>query len=251
MFQLDNGRPGERRGFVHKRILGGIKGAVSGLVGGGPGGLIRGGLSGFLAPRRPLGPAQRTDLDPRRRTVPRTTTARPSLTSAREKNEGRALKFPELAVGPNGRGCRIPGQRRDQFGDCSFFLGEFKGPNGDAAVTAPVGDAVMGRYGAALQPGSMMIDRAVCLRGMQLGNDGLCYNRGAITNKQRMWPAGRKPLLTGGEMRAINIAAAAGRKLEGATTRLQKLGMLKKPMPRRTKTKAVVVHEGHHHHSDH
>jgi len=96
-------------------------------------------------------------------------------------------------------------------------------------VASVVGDAVMGRYGAALQPGSMMIDRAVCLRGMQLGNDGLCYNKSQITNKQRMWPAGRKPLLTGGDMSAISKAARAGRRLEGATKRLQRMGMMRKP----------------------
>jgi len=34
-------------------------------------------------------------------------------------------------------------------------------------------------------------------------------------------------------MRAISIAARAGRRLEGATKRLQRLGMMKKPAPRR------------------
>jgi len=78
-----------------------------------------------------------------------------------------------------------------------------------------------------------VIDRAVCLKGMQLGNDGICYNKSQISNKQRQWPAGRKPLLSGGDMRAISIAARAGRRLEGATKRLQRLGMMKKPTARR------------------
>jgi len=91
----------------------------------------------------------------------------------------------------------------------------------------------MGRYGAALEPGSKIIDRAICLRGMQLGDDGLCYNKSQITNKQRMWPAGRKPLLTGGDMRAISIAARSAKRLEGATKRLQRMGMMKKPASRR------------------
>ena len=81
-----------------------------------------------------------------------------------------------------------------------------------------------------------MIDRAVCPRGTQLGNDGLCYNKSQISNKQRMWPAGRKPLLTGGDMRAISTAARAGRRLDLTTKRLQKLGMMKKPSPRRQRT---------------
>ncbi len=85
----------------------------------------------------------------------------------------------------------------------------------------------MGRYGAALEPGVMMIERSVCLRGMTLGDDGLCYNKGAITNKQRQWPRGRRPLLTGGDMRAIGIAARAGSKLDRTTKRLRSLGMMK------------------------
>ena len=97
-----------------------------------------------------------------------------------------------------------------------------------------VGEAVMGRYGAALEPGSRIIDRAICLRGMQLGDDGLCYNKAQITNKQRMWPAGRKPLLSGGDMRAISIASRAGRRMELATKRLQRRGMMKKPARRIT-----------------
>ncbi len=90
----------------------------------------------------------------------------------------------------------------------------------------------MGRYGAGMVPGSMIIDRAVCLPGMQLGNDGICYNKGQITNKQRQWPKGRKPLLTGGELNAIRIAATAGRRLTAATKRLQTIGLMKKPTRR-------------------
>jgi len=105
-------------------------------------------------------------------------------------------------------------------------------PTSPLGASTLVGEAVMGQYGAALVPGSQIVDRAVCLPGMQLGNDGLCYNKANITNKQRMWPAGRKPLLTGGDMRAISTAARAGRRLELATKRLQKMGMMKKPAGR-------------------
>jgi len=85
----------------------------------------------------------------------------------------------------------------------------------------------MGQYGAALEPGVMMIERSVCPTGTQLAKDGLCYNKGSITNSQRMWPRGRRPLLTGGDMRAIGIAAGAGRKLDRTTKRLRALGMMK------------------------
>jgi len=96
-----------------------------------------------------------------------------------------------------------------------------------------VGEAVMGRFGAGLHPGVENIQRSVCLTGMILGEDGLCYNKGQISNSQRMWPRGRRPLLTGGDMRAISIAARAGRRVEATTKRLQGLGMIKKPASRR------------------
>ena len=171
-----------------------------------------------------------------RPTLPRTSTARVTQFSTDEKEEGRRLKFPTSGV-PTMPPRRLGGGRA---GPCDFPMvldsegmcrmptsGKFGGEQ------FGVGEAVMGRYGAALEPGSQIIDRAICLRGMQLGDDGLCYNKSQITNKQRMWPAGRKPLLSGGDMRAIAIASRAGRRLEGATKRLQRMGMMKKPASRR------------------
>jgi len=199
-----------------------------------------------------------------RPTLSRAATARPSAASDAGKQLGRAAKFGgEMIDGaPRARAavsapCVLPFRRDPRTGECRIFIGAESGRDrpaaeraaarGTAAAAAPVGDAVMGRYGAALAPGSMMIDRAVCLRGMQLGNDGLCYNKSQISNKQRMWPKGRAPLLTGGEMRAISIAARAGSRVEKATERLRKLGMVKQlPKPRAAKGKTVVVHADHH-----
>lgn len=248
-FQIDGGRPCDRRGFVHRKLLRVAGGVISNLpVVGAP----------FRVARQAVSLVTRKSA---RATVDRSLTARSGPRSAREKDIGRHLKFaPEgqQSIASRARDfftsaqesdCRIPGQRRDPgTGECAFFLGERRGPNGGRDV----GEAVMGRYGAALEPGIMTIDRSVCLRGMQLGNDGLCYNKGAISNKQRMWPAGRKPLLTGGEMRAISQAASAAKRLQGANKRLQEIGLIKKPAPRRSakpKTE-IVVHDAHHH-SDH
>ena len=119
--------------------------------------------------------------------------------------------------------CVLP-YRRAPDGTCQIFLGDKPGRD-----DAPVGDAVMGRYGAALQPGSRMIDRAVCLRGMVLGNDGLCYNRRDISNKERMWPRGARPLGTPEEMRAVRIASRFGGRLERTNKRMMKIGLLKSP----------------------
>jgi len=176
-----------------------------------------------------------------RRPAPRALTARPDATSAAEKEDGRKSKFPDFGFAnglPFGGGECPPGTVSDSRGFCVSPIS----PLGAATMG---GEAIMGQYGAALVPGSMIVDRAVCLRGMQLGNDGLCYNKSQISNKQRMWPAGRKPLLTGGDMRAISTAARAGRRLDGATKRLRSMGMMKAlPAPRKKATgRALVVKE--------
>ena len=251
MTVLERPRPNDQRGFVHKRLLGAVGGFVA--SGGNPlgaaSGFVRGGgrRPAVRPPMRGFGIPSRTSVAPlpARRPPPRTTTARPSLRSAGEKEQGRFQKFGVTALAPlalaAGTPCWVPGARPDPCnpGKCAIFAGDKPGPDdepcpGDGVTPTggPVGEAVMGQYGAALQPGSLMINRAVCLTGMQLGNDGLCYNKGAISNRQRMWPAGRKPLLSGGDMRAISIAARAGKRLEGATKRLQAIGLMKKPSSR-------------------
>jgi len=275
MYRLNGGRPGDERGFLHKTLLGGISkiaGAVplpgaslvSGITGrlagiggvpGSPAVLRRGGFRRGRGQPLPLGPVPSMlggfGRAPARSVVPRSEVARPSAFTEAGKAAGRVIKFgggetQSVFGGPRGRGiapCDFP-MVRDSAGRCRTpTSGEFGGPQFE------VGAAVMGRYGAALEPGSMIIDKAVCLRGMQLGDDGLCYNKGQISNKQRMWPAGRKPLLTGGEMRAISVAARAGRRLEGATKRLQRLGMMKKPTSRRAVPaghRAKLVHASQH-----
>ena len=204
---LDRGRPNDERGFIHKKLLGAVS-KVAGFLPI-PGAGIIGGIAGTLAG------------------------------NAASKQRGASLKF------PNGVDFqqRLPAGRlgvhpQEQPFRCDPPM--VRGPKGLCiAPTSPLGasrlfgEAVMGQYGAALVPGSLIIDRATCPRGTHLGSDGLCYNKSQITNKQRMWPAGRKPLLTGGDMRAISTAARAGRRMELATKRLQKMGMMKKPAARR------------------
>ncbi len=99
----------------------------------------------------------------------------------------------------------------------------------------------MGRYGAALVPGGRTIVRSECIRGMIVGDDGLCYNKSQIKNSERMWPKGRRPLLTGGDMAAISKAARAAGRLERTTKRLQKIGLMKKPS-RSPSRKQVAAH---------
>tara|TARA_R110002110_G_scaffold338571_2_gene548992 strand:+ start:629 stop:1030 length:402 start_codon:yes stop_codon:yes gene_type:complete len=93
------------------------------------------------------------------------------------------------------------------------------------------GDAVMGRYGVALQPGVRQSQTHICPPGSKLGRDMLCYDK--IANGDRRWPRGTRPLLTGGDMNAIRRASSAAKKLERTNKKLQTLGLLKKPASRR------------------
>ena len=161
-----------------------------------------------------------------RRLPPRTATAPRSQAMPQHRKRDRVLNF---FTGGGSDGCIVPGMRRDpNTGECAFFLGEQIGRD-----DAPIGQAIMGRFGAAYQPGSMIIDRAVCLPGDVVGSDGLCYPRRSIKNSDREWPRGRRPLLTGGDMRAISIAHRAGARMTRAAGRLQDMGIIKKPIVRK------------------
>jgi len=125
-----------------------------------------------------------------------------------------------------GGDCIWPTQRDPVSGTCRVFVGDQAGPDGG-------GQAVMGRYGAGMVPGADPRIVLECLPGMVLGDDNVCYNKGQVPNKRRKWPAGRRPLLTGGDMAAISKAARAATRLKNTTKRLQKMGMIAKPAPRR------------------
>ena len=220
-----NGRPGDQRGFVHKKLLGGISRIAGLLPIPAPISTIVGGLAGRFA---------------------RTATARVTPTTIAQRTLGLDLKFPGDVLPPRipglgpGGGCDPP-LIRDPRGFCVA-------PTSPVGAAAFGGEAIMGQYGAGLIAGSQIVDRATCFRGMVLGNDGICYNKGQIRNNQRMWPPGRKPLLTGGDMRAISTAARAGRRMDLATKRLQKMGMMKKPVRRGVPAghRAKLVHASEH-----
>jgi len=245
MFDLN--KPNDQRAFVHKSFIGKfVRKAVGTAIGFTPVGRVAKTVVNLIKP-------------PARPTLP--AGVQPALPSETAKQIGKELKFgggdqaigfPQPFNGGSPRSIGLP----VAMSPCTPPLVECKqncvSPNSDFGRRClesigvrvgngetfpggtPVGDAVNGRYGAALEPGVMQINRSVCLKGMTLGNDGLCYNKGSISNKERMWPRGRRPLLTGGDMRAIAIAARAGTKLEGATKRLRSLGMMKRlPAPRK------------------
>ncbi len=163
-------------------------------------------------------------------------------------------------------GCSQPGFVRNKQGNCvpRGFPGLFYPParpavsplvNGGIPPVLPVtgaegqltpgGDAELGRFGAGINPAFFSSQTRRCPRGMVLGapeadGESLCYNKRDLSNKARMWPRGRRPLLTGGQMRAISIAASAAKRLQARQKQLQELGLLKKPTPRRAAPKQLL-----------
>jgi len=225
--------------FVHKRLLG----AAKGFLGGGPGAA----LGGFFR-------GEDDEQFPVRRPPPRTKTARPTVLSASEKEFGRVVKFGPARRRGAFRTTSIVGPTSTT--DCTFPAIKVGGKCVDPLAFPPGGrpfvsdithgglasQAVMGRYGAAYVPGSMIVDRAVCLPGDVVGDDGFCYAKASLKNSERQWPRGRRPLLTGGDMRAISVASRAAHRLTHAAVRLQEIGLIKKPIARKPPRKKSAHH---------
>jgi len=245
----------DTRGFIHKRTGRAIVGGVKGFIGGGIGGAVGGAVGGFVGGGAPAATVCPPGFDP---------TAGGGCTPRRAKVKGfrgRVQRF--LPGGETGfitppafGGRRLdtiepalrapvvpaPGlvpffQRIIPGGETGLEVGTV---NGAAAVQTP-GVATLGRFGAAVEPTFRSSTIRDCPRGMVLAVDSLCYSRRDVRNSERFWPRGRRPLLTGGEVRAISTAASAARKLERKQKELMKLGLLKKPAARRAAPRV----EGH------
>ena len=213
--------------FVHRRIFGGVKGFLRG----GP----LGAISGVLAPSGSEGRSGSP-------VVP----------------VGTGQAVPGVMLGPVAlprpivSTCEQRGMVTDSRGRCVSRVEPVPGirgvierllPGGETGLLAPV--AMIGA--SAVTP--MTVQQVVrrCGRGAVLAIDGLCYDRKLLRKDQRMWPPGRKPLLTGGDLNAISRAARAAGRMKTQQKRLQKLGLLPKPKSTRRAPAAVP----HHHHTDH
>jgi hypothetical protein len=246
-------RPSERRGFFHKKLL---KAALSFVPGGSTAAQVVGAISGIGGTSRAR-PSKFSDEELAGTLVhlrhghtgadtghgwmtPQLVQAARSSVVSGPVPSGIPSGFAAL---PQGTGGCLPPLRRDpRTGDCRMFIGTQSGVD-----PTPVGDAVMGRFGPALVPGRKVIDEKTCLRGMVLGLDSLCYNSkgpGRISNKNRLWPKGAKPLGSPEQTRALRISAQFGRQFKTTQERLQKLGFVPKPAPRRRQSKQKQLTAG-------
>jgi len=229
-------RPNDERHFIHGRIIGGISGFASGGVGGAIAGFAGAGRPGATSPFLPLTGSGGTSSGTIAARAESQLLASFGLPPKGGESFGTYFRnlgvtkliqsqiLSALGVAPsgNGNGCEPPLVPSGVQGVCKFPGGPSFGQ----------GELVKGRYGPAEEPFFETRNIRSCLAGFVLGDDKLCYKKGTITNKQRLWPKGTAPLLTGGQMKAIRVAASAGAKLERTTKRLQKIGLMKKPAPR-------------------
>jgi len=213
-----NYKPNDVRGFVHGRI----KRAVGGFITGGPTGAVAGFIQG----------------------------GGQDLSTRGKKRGGRVVDFRHVHQSTGRRHTHFVGDAPissivalpEISGPCQFPLvrdvdGVCRTPGSPADVSVGGGMALMGRFGAGLAPQHENVATMRCLPGMVLGKmeaDGshLCYNKKDLTNKERLWPRGRRPLGTPGEMAALSKAASFGRRMETTVKRMQKIGVLKKPAKR-------------------
>ena len=240
---------GDIRGFVHKKIARGVVGGVTGFIRGGPGGAVGGAVSGFVsggtgaiqAAVCPPGfdPTAAGGCQPRSVSfrAPRFTSFTQSLRPSGRVDTIEPRGAPRVVPTPGIRGF----VQRVVPGGATGLEVEQNGMMPAAAMGAP-GLATLGRFGAAVEPTFRSSTIRDCPRGMVLAVDSLCYSRRDVRNSERFWPRGRRPLLTGGEMRAISTAASAARKLQRKQKDLQELGLLPKPTARRKKG-AVAGHK--------
>ena len=229
-FDGERTRPGDQRAFLHKKILR-FASKVAGVAAqvGIPGAGFVSGITGRLA-GRPTGPPLPAQVIP--------------TTFASSKSFDAAVPgLLPLTIGGGGKGDRgmgfagpngpcPPRTIRSPEGNCIF-------PGSPRGAEVFGGNVIAGQYGAGYVAGSKLVDVAQCPRGTVLGKDGVCYAN--LSNKNRLYPRGRRPLLTGGDMRAISRAKTAGNRLANAKNDLIAIGMLKAAGPRKRRKKAPTV----------
>ena len=240
---LDNRNRSDVRGFVHKRVGRAVVGGVTGFIRGGPGGAVGGAVGGFVGGGAPADVSASVcppgfNLTSTGGCAPRSVTIRaPAFTRGIRSLRGGGEVTP--VPGISGFVQRvIPGG--------ATGLEVLPSDGGEVVPMGPAvgtGQAVVGRFGAGIEPMVRVSEVRDCPRGAVLAVDGLCYNRRDLRNSERFWPRGRRPLLTGGEMRAISTAASAARKLQRKQKDLMKLGLLPKPTARRRAPSGVAGHK--------
>lgn len=166
--------------FVHRRIIGGIGGFISG----GPSAA----LSGFLGPSNGGSNGARA-----------VAAARNGGADVGPSSPGAPFCFPPLRLDP-------------LSGKCKLFVGSVEGPDPGRDAGRMVTNGHPGR--PVEYPGAISVQRLRCRKGFVLNTDNLCEWGLARNSRARKWRPGRKPLFTGGDLNAIKKAESLSEKAE-------------------------------------
>jgi len=191
--------------FVHKRIIGAVTGGAGALFSGGN--PLAGAVRGFAGGGSSRGA--------------------PKACGGGMVSDGRGgcvRALPRFTGSDRGSG----------LGGSAFIVDPSAAFPGGRPLFSPAGGgvAVMGQWGAALEPevvGSVArADGSVgailrCIRGMVLGTDDLCYNK-PLANGKRKWPRPTPPFLSGGDVKCLRRSIRL-RKSKSSKKLLRELGM--------------------------
>lgn len=150
---------------------------------------------------------------------------------------GGGVKIPGLAGCPVGH---IPGP-----GNTCINLAA-AGPGGVPMITQGGGGAVLGAFGVpAMVPDDVTTFKRVCLPGMVLGKDDLCYPKAVLPgrSKFRKWRRPVRPVISRRDTVAIRRSARAK---ERVAELAKEAGLFVSKSPRRAAKKAPVVPQHHH-----
>jgi len=175
--------------FVHRRIIGAATGFFTGGPVGAVGGFAGGGAPSAGAPRPQVVPTQ-------------------------------------FFQPPSGQPACFPPFRRDPLtGSCKIFAGTQSGPDPAPGVGVQVYDpgTGLGMMHHPHAPEVVDVRTRRCKRGHVLSWQGMCVSKKEIRNKDRMYPAPRRPLGTSGDLNAVSKAASFGRRLNNNRKRLKRL----------------------------
>ena len=223
----------DESGFIHRRIIGGISGAITGLIrGGNPLAALAGGIRGFAGGEQTV--PQATGCPPGFIQTPQGCAPRGTITV--ERRGGPALGGLREFIarrstqgGFPGNGQPIPGAPVPTVGGVLALGAVPSGGNGMRPDRPDIPTlAVTGQFGAGFEASIVSRELRLCPPKTVLGVDGVCYNRRDLRNDERAWPRGRRPLMTGGDVRAISIANRAATRLQKKQKQLEDMGMLKK-----------------------
>lgn len=121
--------------------------------------------------------------------------------------------------GPFDADCTFPSRRDPVTGECKVFIGDEPGRDRPGGI----GQSMHANGHRDHVPAIVSVRTRRCRKGSVLGKDGWCHPKSSITNKDREYPRGTRPLGTPGEMKAVTKASNFAKRLKTKQKQLKKV----------------------------